>query len=231
MAMSAEEKHGKKSSGGLQTLKISNTFGLTGRRNPPRAAKLNGGGIKLGTPRKRPAEGTPCKMAQGGEVKFPFRLDCERAYAAQSVQAIPPAIAAKYDDPDDRTNQRPYGSHGKAGAPKVPAKDGRGLKIASSNKDDSDDNEIVRVGATKPALLRASAAAKDEHGIEIARVNEDNSDDDESSSAGTRKLAWLRALAAAAKPNDGVSGTPRKKARGGEAQFPFRLDCVRSYAT
>ncbi len=32
---SAKEKHGKKAPGGLQTLKISNNFGLTGRRNPP----------------------------------------------------------------------------------------------------------------------------------------------------------------------------------------------------
>ncbi len=146
------------------------------------------------------------------------------------MQAKPPAIAAKYDDPDDRTNQRPYGGHGKAGAPKVPAKDGHGLKIASSNKDDSDNDEIVRVGATKPALLQALVAAKDEHDIKIARVDSDDSDDDESASAGARKLAWLRALSAAAKPNGGVSRTPCKKARGGEAQFLFRLDRARVYA-
>ena len=71
----------------------------------------------------------------------------------------------------------------------MPAKDGHSLKIASSNKDNSDDDEIVRVGAMKPALLRASAAAKDEHGVEIARVDEDDSDNNESASAGARKPA------------------------------------------
>jgi hypothetical protein len=71
----------------------------------------------------------------------------------------------------------------------VPAKDGHGLKIASSDEDDSDKDEIVRVGATKPALLQALAAAKDEHGVETARVDDDNSDNNESASAGARKLA------------------------------------------
>jgi hypothetical protein len=115
-------------------------------------------------------------------VKFPFRLDRERAYATRSVQARPPAIATKYADPDDRADQRPYGGHGKAGAPKVPAKGGHGLKVASSDKDDSDDDEIVRVGATKPALLQALVAAKDGHGVKIACVDKDDSDDDKSTS-------------------------------------------------
>ncbi len=69
------------------------------------------------------------------------------------MQARPPAIATKYANPDDQANQRPYGGHGKVGAPKVPAKGGHGLKVVSSDKDDSDDDEIVRVGAMKLALL------------------------------------------------------------------------------
>jgi hypothetical protein len=73
-------------------------------------------------------------------------------------------------------------------------------------------------------------AAKDGHGIEIACVNKDNSDDDKSVIAGASKPAWLQAAAAAAELNSGVSGTPRKKARGGEEQFPFRLDPARAYA-
>ncbi len=229
VATSAKEKHGKKALGGLQTLKISNNFGSTGCRNPPQAAKLDGGGSELGTPRKRPTEGTPRKMARGREVKFPFRLDRKKAYPAWSVQVKPPAIAAKYDDPDDRTDQRPYGGYGKEGAPKVPAKVGHSLKIASSNKDDSDNDEIEHVGARKPALLQALAAAKDEHGVEIACADEDDSDNDESASAGARKPAWLQASVAAAKPDNGVSGTPHKKARGREAQFLFRLDRVRAH--
>ncbi len=76
-----------------------------------------------------------------------------RAYAAQSAKAKPPTIAAKHNDPDDRTNQRPYSGHGKAEAPKAPAKGRRGVKITGHDKDDSDDDEIARVGATKPALL------------------------------------------------------------------------------
>jgi hypothetical protein len=61
---------------------------------------------------------TPRKKARGGEVQF---LSAERAYTAQSVKAKPPAIAAKHNDPDNRTNQRPYGGHRKVGAPKAPA--------------------------------------------------------------------------------------------------------------
>ncbi len=134
VATSAGKKHGKKALGGLQTLKISNIFGAPGCRNPPRAAKLDSGEIKLGTPRKRPADGTPHKIVQGGEAKFPFCLDCERAYAARSAQASPPAIATNYNDPGNQANQWPYGGHGKVGAPKVPTKGGRGLKVASSNE-------------------------------------------------------------------------------------------------
>ncbi len=103
--------------------------------------------------------GTPRKKARGGEAQFLFCLDRVRAYTAQNAKAKPPAIAAKHDNPEDRTNQRPYGGHGKAEAPEVPAKGGRGIKIASHDEDDSDDNEIACVGATKPALLQASAAA------------------------------------------------------------------------
>ncbi len=164
-------------------------------------------------------------------MKFPFRFDRQRAYAARSAQARPPAVAAKSNDPDDRADQRPYGGHGKAGAPKGPAKGGHGLKVASSNKDNSDDDKIVCVGATKPALLRALVAAKDRHGIEIARVNKDDSDDDKSAIAGASKPARLQAAAVAAELNSGVSGIPCKKARSGEEQFPFRLDRARAYAT
>ncbi len=163
-------------------------------------------------------------------MKFPFRLDRERAYATWSAQASLSAIAARYKDPDNQANQRPYGGHGKAGAPKVPAKGGRSLKVASSNEDNSDNNEIVRVGATRPAVLQALAAAKHRQGFKVARVDGDDPDDHKSASAGARKPAWLRASATATKPDVWVSRTPCKKARGGEAQFPVRLDRAREYA-
>jgi hypothetical protein len=89
-------------------------------------------------------------------VQFPFCLDCAREYAAQSTKAKPPALATKHNKPD---NQRPYGSHGKAEQPQVPAKGGYGHKITSRGKDGLDGNEIAPVGATKPSLLQASAAA------------------------------------------------------------------------
>ncbi len=44
-----------------------------GRKNPPRAAKLDDRGSKLEI-----AGGTPCKKAQGGEASLLFRLDCKR---------------------------------------------------------------------------------------------------------------------------------------------------------
>jgi hypothetical protein len=191
VATSAKKMHGKKAWGSPQTFKVSNNFRAPGHQNPPRAAKLNGVEIELGTPKKRPAEGTPQRMARGGEVKFPFSLDCKRAYAAWGAQARPPAIAAKYADPDDQANQRPYGGHEEAGAPKLPAKGKHGLIFASSNEDDSDNEDIVRGGATKPAVRQALSATKDGHGIRTASADKDDPDDDESASAGARKPACL----------------------------------------
>jgi hypothetical protein len=100
--------------------------------------------------------GTPLKKARGGEAQFPFCLDRARENATQSTKAKPPALATKHNKPDD---QRPYGGHGKAEQPQAPAKGGYGHKIASRGEDGSDGNEIAPVGATKPSLLRASAAA------------------------------------------------------------------------
>jgi hypothetical protein len=78
------------------------------------------------------------------------------------VEALPifyPAITTKHDELDNRTDQRPYGGHGKAEEPKAPTKGGHGHKIANRGKDGSDSNEIARVGTTKPALIQALAAA------------------------------------------------------------------------
>jgi hypothetical protein len=146
-------------------------------------------------------------MAQGGEVKFPFHLDCKRAYATWGAQARPPAIAAKYGDPDDRANQRPYGGHEEAGAPKLPAKGRHGLIFASSDKDNSDDSDIVCGGATKPAVRQALAATKDGQGVRTVRANKDNPDNNESASAGARKPAWLRTSATPAKLDSEVGRT------------------------
>ncbi len=186
LATSAKKLHGKKAPGRPQTFKVSNNFGAPRRRNPPQAAKLDGREIELGTPKKRPAEGTPRRMAQGKEVKFPFRLDCKRAYATRGAQARPPAVAAKYNNPDNRANQRPYGGHEKAGAPNLPAKGRQGLIFASSDKDNSDGDDIVRGGATKPVMCQASAATKDGHGVRTVRADKDDPDNDESASAGAR---------------------------------------------
>jgi hypothetical protein len=43
MATLAKKRQGKKAQGGLQTLKISNNFGLTRSLNPQQAAKLDSG--------------------------------------------------------------------------------------------------------------------------------------------------------------------------------------------
>jgi hypothetical protein len=62
VATSARKNQGKKASGGLETLKVSNNFGPAGRRNPPRAAKFDSGVRKPefagGTP-------SPHKKARG----------------------------------------------------------------------------------------------------------------------------------------------------------------------
>jgi hypothetical protein len=214
VATLAKNLHGKKAWGSPQTFKVSNNFGAPGRQNPLQAAKLNGTEIKLRTPKKRSVERTPQRMAQGREVKFPFRFDRKRAYAAGGAQARPPAIAAKYGDPDNRANQQPYGGHKEAGAPKLRAKGGHGLIFASSNKDNSDDNDIVRRGAMKPSVHQASAATKDGQGIRTVRANKDDPDNDESASAGARKLTWLQALATLAELDGEVDRTSRKTKSG-----------------
>ncbi len=86
--------------------------------------------------------------------KFRGKLD-----RAEALPIFYPAIATKHDEPDDRTDQRPYGSHRKAEEPKAPTKGGHGYKIASRGKDGLDGDEIAFVGATKPALIQALAAA------------------------------------------------------------------------
>ncbi len=225
LATLAKKKQGEKAPGGPLTPEVVDRC-----RNPPQAAKLDGGKIKLRMLRMQPAEGSPRKMAKVKEMKFLFHLDRKRVYAARSVQASPPAVTAKYDNPDVPADQRPFGGHRKAGAPKVPAKGGPGLKIASCNKDNLNSNKIVCMGATRPAVLRASAAAKHRHGFELPRVDGDDPDDHESASAGARKPAWLQASETANELDGGVSGTPRKKARGGEVQFPVRLKRAREYA-
>jgi hypothetical protein len=144
----AKKRQGKKA---LKTLKILNNFGSAGRRNPL-PAKLDGGVSRLEIagrmPRKRSEDGTPCKKARGREEPFLFRLNCERVYAAASAKANPPSIAAdKYNDPED------WG-----GALKAFVKGGHGVKVKTVNKNDSDDDDIMSIGAKKPAPLQALAA-------------------------------------------------------------------------
>jgi hypothetical protein len=59
VATSAKKLHEKKAWGSPHTFKVSNNFRAPGRQNPLQAAKLDGAEIELGTPKKRPAEGTP----------------------------------------------------------------------------------------------------------------------------------------------------------------------------
>ena len=86
-------------------------FKAIGCRNPPRAAKFKGGVSKPeaegGTPRKRRNNGVSCKKAHGGEDLFLFRVDRERACAAEHAKAKPPGIIAHCD------------GLGNAGAPKA----------------------------------------------------------------------------------------------------------------
>jgi hypothetical protein len=96
---------------------------------------------------------------QGGEAQFPFRLNCKKAYTAQSAKANPPAIAAKYNNPDDQANDQATNSHGKVGVSKAPAKDGHDVEIARIDEDDWDDNKSMSTGSRKPVWLQALAAA------------------------------------------------------------------------
>jgi hypothetical protein len=76
VATSAGRKQGKKAPGGLKTPKVLNNFG---RRNPPRAAKSNGGvhepELAGGTP-------SPHKKARGEEDLSLDRLDREKVFTA-----------------------------------------------------------------------------------------------------------------------------------------------------
>jgi hypothetical protein len=81
VATSAGKKQGRKAPGGLETPKVSNNFG---RRNPPRAAKFDGGVRELeltgGTP-------SPRKKARDKEDSSLDRLNRNKAFAAVNGEA------------------------------------------------------------------------------------------------------------------------------------------------
>jgi hypothetical protein len=129
-----QEKAREKAPGGLQTLKISNNFGSTGFRNPPQAAKLDGGVSKLRTPRKRPKEGRPCKKAQGGEAKFLFHLDREKAYAAQSAKATPPPLPPSTTIQMTGPTSGPTTATERRGHPRHPPRAGMALRLGASTR-------------------------------------------------------------------------------------------------
>ena len=129
--------------------KVSSNFKAIRRRNPPRAAKFEGGVSKPevpgGTPQKRRNNGIPCKKARGGEDPFLFRADRERARAVEHVKANPPGIVTQCD------------GLGNAGAPKATY----GVEAETVDKFTSDD-KVARVGARAWAARQALAVPEAE---------------------------------------------------------------------
>jgi hypothetical protein len=108
VAMTARKKQGKKTPGGLETLKVLDNFGPARRQNPPRAAKFDCGVCKLesagGTP-------SPHKKAQGKEAAFLCRPDRKKVFATAKGGRNIEAKAVTKDDLDEdkgTSNGRPW---------------------------------------------------------------------------------------------------------------------------
>jgi hypothetical protein len=142
VAMSAMKKQGKKAPGGLETLKVSNNFGPAGRRNPPRAAKVDGG---VREPEFAGRTPSPLKKARGKEASFLFCLDCKKASAAAKGGRNVEAKAITEDNSDDNK-----GASIIVGPDRkkvfAAAKGGRDIEAEATAKDDSDDDKGASVG-------------------------------------------------------------------------------------
>jgi hypothetical protein len=199
VATLARKNQGKKALGGLETLKVLDNFGPAGRRNPPRAAKFNGG---VREPEFAGGTPSPHKKAQGKEASFLYRPDRKKAFAAAKGGRDVEAKAIAEDDSDDDEGAsvgRPWMGRD----PDDPAdwagdgretraiKGGRGAAVGTGQpKAGQDpDNPADRAGDGLPEARPAKVPPKSGRGIPVEIVNEDGSSGDEVSLASKNKFA------------------------------------------
>jgi hypothetical protein len=188
LATSARKNQGRKTPGGLKTLKVLNNFGPVGRRNPPRAAKFDGRVRELefagGTP-------SPHKKVRGKEASFLYRPDHKKAFAAAKGCDIEAEAVAKDDLDDDEgvsvgrpwTGQDPDNPADWAGnGRKTRAiKGGRGAAVgigwpkAGQDPDDPADRAGKGLTEARPAKV----PPKSGRGIPVEIVNKDGSSREE----------------------------------------------------
>jgi hypothetical protein len=193
------KKQGKKAPGGLETLKVSNNFGPARRRNPPRAAKFDGGVCELvfagGTP-------SPHKKAQGKEAAFLCRPNREKVFAAAKggCNVEPEAVAEDDSDNDEgasvgrpwtgRDPDDPADWAGKGRETRA-IKGGRGAAVGTGwpKSGQDPDNPADRAGDGLPEARPAKVPPKSGRGVPIKIVNKDGSSGDEVSLASEDEFA------------------------------------------
>ncbi len=240
LATSERKKQGKKALGGLKTLKVLNNFGPAGRRNPPRAAKFDGGVRKPefagGTP-------SPHKKAQGKEAAFLCRPNREKALATAKGKRNVKAEAVAKDDSDDDEGAsvgRPWMGQ----EPDDPAdwagdgrktraiKGGHGAAVRTGRPKAGQDPDDPAdwAGDGLPEARPAKVPPKSGHGVPVEIVNKDGSSGDEVSLAnkdefaskeGDNKRDPDKDIAATAQLALGVEGLrPSNEARATVARLP-----------
>jgi hypothetical protein len=250
VATSERKKQGKKALGGLKTLKVSNNFGPAGCRNPPRAAKFDGG---VREPEFAGGTPSPHKKARGEEAAFLCRPDCEKAFAAAKGGRDVEAEAIAEDDSDDDegvsvgrpwTGRDPDDPADRAGdGRKTRAiKGGRGAAVGTGRPKAGQDPDDPAdwVGNGLPEARPAKVPPKSGHGVPVEIVNEDGSSGDEVSLASEDEFASEEGddehdpdedISAAARLALGVEGLrPSDEARAAVARLPGTVIVRRALA-
>jgi hypothetical protein len=157
VATSARKKQGKKAPGGLETLKVSNNFGPAGRRNSPRAAKVDS---RVREPEFIGGTPSPRKKARGKEASFLFRPDRKKASAAAKGGRDVDAEALAKDDSDDEDGASVV-VHPDRKKAFAAAKGGREVQAEALAKDNLDDDKGASVGHShcKTRAIKGSRGA------------------------------------------------------------------------
>jgi hypothetical protein len=250
VAMLEKKKQGKKAPGGLKTLKVSNNFGPAGRRNPPRAAKFDGG---MHEPEF--AGGTPSshKKAQGKEAAFLCHPNRKKVFATTKGGHNVEAEAVAEDDSDDDKGAsvgRPWTGRdlddpadwAGDGCETRAIKGGRDAAVGTSwpKVGQEPEDPADRAGDGLPEARSAKVPPKSGCGVPVEIINEDSSSGDEvsltnkdefASKEGDDKRDLDEDIAAAARLALGVEGLrPSDKARAAVARLPGAVIVQRALA-
>jgi hypothetical protein len=253
VATSAGKKQGRKAPGGLETPKVSNNFG---RRNPPRAAKFDGGvrepELAGGTP-------SPRKKARDKEDSSLDRLDQKKAFAAvkgrHSVNNASDAKAEVLVEDDSDNNDA------SSGRPRRETRAAKGGRSANNPADRADDGcrptkAPPKSGRGVPTHAAVSGRGVPVHAIggrgvpvhaivggrgaptKIASTGAVATSAEKrgetrikvSNNFGRRNPPRAVKTDAGGREPETAAGTPRKNVQGGKPSFLFHLDRERAYA-